>query len=351
MTNRVWEAFLTDADRQHRPAPTGPRADSALARRTVAVHLDDPTAPAGARERIARLLESLRARPVRVHDVLPDTGAAGLSAFFGSPLLSLLVREGAETVVLFGGAASGRLRATAVDAASSGFAVIVVEDCVWDVIEASRAIALYDIDRLYGTVVDSAHLAPDPPSTHVGHEHAGAHETQAHHAHGSGYGSDGPPPMTALPRAVLAALPGGALPVSTAHHPIHGHVISRAGDSVLAAVTESMTSGFGSTPHVVTVLRAEDVTDQPDLRRALDQTAGGVLVIGVGYRMGHSAEHGRGPGAREPAPAPHEPARELAESCPECGLPAARTEEAPADRSGHRALLYICDECGAAWDV
>jgi hypothetical protein len=163
--------------------------------------------------------------------------------------------------------------------------------------------------------------------------------------------------MTALPPAVLAALPDGAIPVSTAHHPIHGHVLERAGDSVLAAVTDMMTSSFGSTPHVVVALRAADVTDQPDLLRALEQTAGGVLVVGVGYRAPAEAREAPGPRpnrttASGTGPAAASSAKpDPTESCPECGMPPARTERAPADHAGREALLYVCDECGAAWDV
>ncbi|MDT4893217.1 MAG: hypothetical protein QOE97_2252 [Pseudonocardiales bacterium] len=357
MNPRVWDAYLTDADRHHELAPAGPRAESALARRIVALHLEDPgmPAPAEVRDRIVHLLASLRARSVPVHEVVAAASDAGASsAFFGTPLLPLLVRDGAETLVLCGGAASGRLRATAVEAASSGFAVVVVEDCVWDPIEASRAIALYDIHRLYGTVVTSADLgsgppAPEPHGHHTPEPH-GHHppEPHGHHAHGP----DGPPPMTALPPSVLAALPDGAVPVSTAHHPIHGHVLSRAGDSILAAVTDTMTSSFGSTPHVVVVLRSEDVTDQPDLRRALEQTSGGVLVVGVGYRApSASAAAAPAPPAPKAIATAAPPVPGPAEPCPECGRPAARTERAPADHSGRQVLLYVCDECGAAWDV
>jgi hypothetical protein len=338
MTARVWDAFLTESDRLHEPAP-GRAAD--LGRRVVAVHLDESgqAAPAAVVQRTRSLLDSLRARAVPVHEVAAAGDELGASsAFFGTPLLSQLVRDGAETLVLCGGTASGRVRATAVDAASSGFAVVVVEDCVWDPIEVSRAIALYDIHRLYGSVVTASDLGPGHGQAHGhGHAHGDGHE----HAHGT----DGPPPMTALPPAVLAALPHGAVPVSTAHHPIHGHVLERAGDSLLAAVSETMTASFGSTPHVVVTLRAADVTDQPDLHRALEQTEGGVLVVGVGYRASAEAS----PPVVHVAAAP--PAPDRAESCPECGLPPARTERAPADHTGREALLYVCDECGAAWDV
>jgi hypothetical protein len=190
MTPRGWDAFLTAADRLHEP-PSGRAGAAALGRRVVAVHLDEsgPPVPADVRERIGRLLDSLRARSVPVHEVAAaphELGAA--SALFGTPLLSQLVRDGAETLLLFGGTASGRVRATAVDAASSGFAVVVVEDCVWDPIEASRAIALYDVQRLYGSVVTAADLDPATAASaaHAGHGHA--HGAGDGHEHGAGHG-------------------------------------------------------------------------------------------------------------------------------------------------------------------
>jgi maleamate amidohydrolase len=93
------------------------------------------------------------------------------SAFFGTPLLGLLVDRGVDTVIVTGGSTSNCVRATAVDAASHNFRTIVVEDCVFDRFEISHLTALFDLDRQYADVVDLAaalaflhRLRDDPPS-------------------------------------------------------------------------------------------------------------------------------------------------------------------------------------------
>jgi maleamate amidohydrolase len=69
------------------------------------------------------------------------------SAFFGTPLASLLFGAGCETVILCGGTTSGCVRASAVDAFSYGFRT-------FDRSGTSHAVSLYEIDQKYGTVVD-----------------------------------------------------------------------------------------------------------------------------------------------------------------------------------------------------
>ena len=80
------------------------------------------------------------------------------SAFLGTPLLGMLVDRGIDTVIVTGGSTSNCVRATAVDAASYNFRTLVVEDCVFDRIQISHDVALFDIDRQYGDVVESAGL-------------------------------------------------------------------------------------------------------------------------------------------------------------------------------------------------
>jgi nicotinamidase-related amidase len=80
------------------------------------------------------------------------------SAFFGTPLLGLLVDRGVDTVIVTGGSTSNCVRATAVDAVSYNFRTIVPEDCVFDRIDVSHRIALFDLDRQYADVVESASL-------------------------------------------------------------------------------------------------------------------------------------------------------------------------------------------------
>lgn len=78
------------------------------------------------------------------------------SAFHGSPLLSLLIHRGIDTLVIVGGATSNCVRATVFDAAAHDYRAIVPADCVFDRIEISHDIALFDMDRQFADVVASA---------------------------------------------------------------------------------------------------------------------------------------------------------------------------------------------------
>jgi crotonobetainyl-CoA:carnitine CoA-transferase CaiB-like acyl-CoA transferase/nicotinamidase-related amidase len=80
------------------------------------------------------------------------------SAFDGTPLVGYLTDRGIDTVVVTGGSTSGGVRATAVDAASLNFRVMVAEDCVFDQFEISHRVALFDLYRQYADVVSSAEV-------------------------------------------------------------------------------------------------------------------------------------------------------------------------------------------------
>jgi maleamate amidohydrolase len=75
------------------------------------------------------------------------------SLFHGTPLLELLVRARADTLIVTGGTTSGCVRATVVDAFSYNYPVIVVEDAVFDRGELSHAVNLFDIDQKYANVM------------------------------------------------------------------------------------------------------------------------------------------------------------------------------------------------------
>jgi maleamate amidohydrolase len=75
------------------------------------------------------------------------------SAFLGTPLLGHLIDRQIDTVVVVGGSTSNCVRATAVDAVSYNYRVLVPADCVFDRIAISHAVALFDLDRQYGDVV------------------------------------------------------------------------------------------------------------------------------------------------------------------------------------------------------
>lgn len=74
------------------------------------------------------------------------------SAFFGTPLVSFLVAEGIDTLVVTGCVTSGCVRATVVDAVSWGFRTIVPLECVGDRSDGVHNGALFDMDSKYADV-------------------------------------------------------------------------------------------------------------------------------------------------------------------------------------------------------
>jgi maleamate amidohydrolase len=75
------------------------------------------------------------------------------SCFFGTDLSPQLQALGVDTVVITGCTTSGCVRATAVDACSSGLHTIVVEEAVGDRARLPHLAALFDIDSKYGDVL------------------------------------------------------------------------------------------------------------------------------------------------------------------------------------------------------
>ena len=78
------------------------------------------------------------------------------SAFFGTDLASRLVAQRVDTVLIAGASTSGCIRATAVDACSSGFRTIVVREAVADRSPLPHVANLFDIEMKYGDVVELA---------------------------------------------------------------------------------------------------------------------------------------------------------------------------------------------------
>jgi nicotinamidase-related amidase len=78
------------------------------------------------------------------------------SAFYGTPLLSVLIKLKVDTLIVTGGTTGGCVRATCVDAISRSFDVAVVEDCVYDRICASHKVALLDLWMKYCDVISSS---------------------------------------------------------------------------------------------------------------------------------------------------------------------------------------------------
>jgi maleamate amidohydrolase len=75
------------------------------------------------------------------------------SAFFGTPLPSLLAASGCDSVIVTGASTSGCVRATVVDALQHGYRPVVPREAVGDRNRDAHAANLYDIDAKYGDVV------------------------------------------------------------------------------------------------------------------------------------------------------------------------------------------------------
>jgi maleamate amidohydrolase len=77
------------------------------------------------------------------------------SMFFQTPLITFLVRQNVDTVIVTGCTTSGCVRATVVDAFSFGFRVQVPEDCCGDAEEGPHLDSLRDCGRRYCDVTHS----------------------------------------------------------------------------------------------------------------------------------------------------------------------------------------------------
>jgi maleamate amidohydrolase len=96
-----------------------------------------------------------------VEDVAPQDGDIFIekkkpSAFYGTPLTSYLIQMRADTIILVGTTTSGCVRASAVDAVSDNFRVVIPEECVWDRSELSHKVNLLDLHMKYCDVTDVA---------------------------------------------------------------------------------------------------------------------------------------------------------------------------------------------------
>jgi maleamate amidohydrolase len=83
------------------------------------------------------------------------------SAFFETHLPSFLIFNRVDTLIVTGGATSGCVRATVVDAMSSGYRVMVPEECVADREEGAHYATLYDIAFKYGDVTPAVRVLDD----------------------------------------------------------------------------------------------------------------------------------------------------------------------------------------------
>lgn len=75
------------------------------------------------------------------------------SAFWGTPLVYYLQKMHVDSLIVTGCTTSGCIRATVIDAFSYGYNVTVVEDAVFDRIQASHQINLFDMNAKFANVL------------------------------------------------------------------------------------------------------------------------------------------------------------------------------------------------------
>lgn len=75
------------------------------------------------------------------------------SAFYGTPLTAHLTQLGVQTLLVCGESTSGCVRASAVDAYSHGYHVVLVEECCFDRSLLSHKVNLFDLHHKYADVM------------------------------------------------------------------------------------------------------------------------------------------------------------------------------------------------------
>lgn len=77
------------------------------------------------------------------------------SGFYGTTLVSELVRRSIDTLIVVGESTSGCMRATTVDGYSNGFHMVVVEDGVFDRSWLNHCVNLFDLHHKYADVMSA----------------------------------------------------------------------------------------------------------------------------------------------------------------------------------------------------
>jgi len=104
-------------------------------------------------------LETLAAGQEILRSIAPQDGDIVLekekpSAFFGTPLASLLIDKRIRSMLVCGATTSGCVRATVVDAFSLNYYVAVVAEATFDRSPTSHAVNLFDMSQKYCDVID-----------------------------------------------------------------------------------------------------------------------------------------------------------------------------------------------------
>jgi nicotinamidase-related amidase len=88
------------------------------------------------------------------------------SAFFGTPLHSMLTFHNVDTLIITGMVTSGCVRATVDDAFSYDYRVIIPEECVADRAEVPHQVNLFDMDMISADVLPLAQVLRHLSSLH-----------------------------------------------------------------------------------------------------------------------------------------------------------------------------------------
>ncbi len=78
---------------------------------------------------------------------------ARASAFFGTHLITYLVRKNIDCLLVTGTSTCGCVRGTVLDGYSFGYPVFLVEECVFDRSRTSHLVNLYEMNAKYATVI------------------------------------------------------------------------------------------------------------------------------------------------------------------------------------------------------
>jgi maleamate amidohydrolase len=101
----------------------------------------------------SQVVDALAPRPGEL--VIRKTQA---SAFFGTHLAGVLLSKGIDTIVLVGCTTSGCVRATAIDAMSSNFRLVVASDCVGDRALGPHEANLFDLGQKYADLLTAREI-------------------------------------------------------------------------------------------------------------------------------------------------------------------------------------------------
>jgi nicotinamidase-related amidase len=81
---------------------------------------------------------------------------ARASAFFGTHLITYLVRKNIDCLLVTGTSTCGCVRGTVLDGYSYGYPVFLVEECVFDRARTSHLVNLFEMNAKYATVIQLA---------------------------------------------------------------------------------------------------------------------------------------------------------------------------------------------------